>query len=268
MPGFKEINREANIIYHSILSKDYNKKMPYFKTENVNKTKKILQEIGSHAGFSSLLDLGCGTGFIIHIAKDLFDKVVGIDITSEMIKQVDLSFKNVSVEMANAECLPFPDRYFNVVTANSFLHHLDSIEEVAKEAHRVLKTKGVFCSLLDPNYYFWEGMKKTPDTNNPIVQREIDVIKKVVEDHKELGISEDILRHSEIWQLRNGGMDLDRVIQVFKSVGFRQVKGRYQWFLGQAGVSEEDEKVIDTYLQESLPYTKRMYKYFSIKALK
>jgi len=38
-----------------------------------------------------LIDFGCGTGFVIHQFVDLVDKIDGVDITPEMMDQVDLT---------------------------------------------------------------------------------------------------------------------------------------------------------------------------------
>ncbi len=49
--------------------------------------------------------------------------------------------------IANATSLPFEDRSFDVVTANLVMHHIEPLEPVLLEAHRVLRRGGVFtCS--------------------------------------------------------------------------------------------------------------------------
>ena len=54
-----------------------------------------LQDLRAEFG-GRLLDIGCGTGFIIDLAADQFDDVRGIDLTPAMLARV-LSRPNVQV---------------------------------------------------------------------------------------------------------------------------------------------------------------------------
>ena len=54
----------------------------------------VLQWLAPQAG-ENILDVGCGTGFIINLSKDLFDELHGVDATQAMLDKVDLSSGNI-----------------------------------------------------------------------------------------------------------------------------------------------------------------------------
>src|SRR3546814_19080872 len=91
-----------------------------------------------------LLDGGCGTGFIIHLAADVFEKIDGVDVTPAMLRQVDISRGNIAVHEARAESLPFPDCSFDAASAYSFLDHLEDYSAVLRDVARVLNSGGLF----------------------------------------------------------------------------------------------------------------------------
>ena len=98
---------EANRVVHSNLaiSGEY-EKSPHFLPENKQRVLQILTELRgsiSNGGETRLLDMGCGTGFILHLASPIFDKLHGIDITNEMMEKVDLSLGNIEISNCLAE---------------------------------------------------------------------------------------------------------------------------------------------------------------------
>jgi arsenite methyltransferase len=97
-----------------------------------------------------VLDLGCGAGFDVAVAARLVGsegRVVGIDITPDMVTRAwELSallpFRNLSFQVASAESLPFPSRFFDVVTSNGAFNLVIDKETAAREIFRVLKPGG------------------------------------------------------------------------------------------------------------------------------
>jgi len=75
---------------------------------------------------SSLLDVGCAKGFMLH---DLAESITGItlkgiDISEYAIKNAMVDMKS-HVQVANATQLPFPDKSFDVVISINTVHNLD-----------------------------------------------------------------------------------------------------------------------------------------------
>ncbi|GAJ13256.1 unnamed protein product, partial [marine sediment metagenome] len=71
----------ANIEYHARMADSYDREQPHYKPENVKRVENIIRDLAERCDHSSLLDIGCGTGFILNIARKYFDRVVGVDIT-------------------------------------------------------------------------------------------------------------------------------------------------------------------------------------------
>jgi len=102
------------------------------------------------------LDLGCGDGsFTVKIARILGAKqVYGVDIADEELSEA----KNRAIKIArvdlNTDRLPFHDGEFDVVSAFEIIEHLWNTDNMISEAHRVLKTRGLFI-LTTPNLASW-----------------------------------------------------------------------------------------------------------------
>ena len=93
---------------------------------------------------SSVLDVGCAKGFMMHDLKEIIPgiKVEGIDISKYAIANCIDSVKE-NVKVANANNLPFEDNSFDVVISINTVHNLD-LENCAKalqEIERVSKGK-------------------------------------------------------------------------------------------------------------------------------
>ena len=264
---------DANILVHSSLasSGEYNRS-PHFRPENQQKVRKILEELIKKEGQQPyrLLDLGCGTGFIIHLVHDLVDEVQGVDITDEMMSLIDLSPGNIQVQNSIAEETPFEDEFFNMVTAYSFLDHLTSYEDVVVEACRVLKPGGIFYSDLNPNRHFSNCMESLEscslESMPEVVSREISGMLHNGEYwENNFGIDKEAITNAEPIKSFDKGFDPDEVSTFAKKAGFSEVSFEYDWFLGQGVLmhehSQEEADTVDRYLRFTLPATRGLFKY-------
>ena len=93
---------------------------------------------------SSVLDVGCGKGFMIHDMAELIPgiTVTGIDISEYAIEKAIDDMK-IHLHVANAEELPFEDNSFDVVISINTIHNLeeDVCGEALKEIERVSRGK-------------------------------------------------------------------------------------------------------------------------------
>jgi arsenite methyltransferase len=100
----------------------------------------------------AVLDIGSGAGVDTLVAAIMVGpegKVVGIDLTPEMLERATAnlrmtSVENVSFQEASAEDLPFQDMSFNAVISNGVLNLIPDKVRALKEILRVLKPQGRF----------------------------------------------------------------------------------------------------------------------------
>jgi SAM-dependent methyltransferase len=91
---------------------------------------------------SSLLDVGCGKGFMIHDFNELIPgiSVEGVDIS---LYAIENAFENMKskVRVADARELPYADNTFDLVVSINTIHNLERSEliKALKEIQRVSK---------------------------------------------------------------------------------------------------------------------------------
>lgn len=105
---------------------------------------------------SIYLDVGIGTGeFTCQMSEKIMsEKTYGIDISSESVRMAKIKgiiAKNIDV---NNEKLPFPDNFFDVITATDVIEHLNNSDFFLEEVNRVLKHNGYFL-VSSPNIGSW-----------------------------------------------------------------------------------------------------------------
>lgn len=89
---------------------------------------------------SSVLDVGCAKGFMLHDFKALMPRlrVAGVDISRYAIEHAIEDMKP-SLCIADAKQLPFPDRSFDLVIAINTVHNLpvEACKQAIREIQRV-----------------------------------------------------------------------------------------------------------------------------------
>lgn len=98
---------------------------------------------------SSVLDVGCAKGFMLHDFAELIPgvKVKGIDISEYAIENA-IEDMRPHVKVASAVELPFPDKYFDVVISVTTVHNLegDDLIRALQEIERVAR-RGSFITV-------------------------------------------------------------------------------------------------------------------------
>jgi ubiquinone/menaquinone biosynthesis C-methylase UbiE len=102
-------------------------------------------EFSSSRG-KTVLDVGCGNGWVLsHFARH-GAVTVGVDITEAGVELCRTRFKNQKLKgdfvVGNAEALPFPDNSFDVVSCMGVVHHTSNPQKAVSELFRVLKPGG------------------------------------------------------------------------------------------------------------------------------
>jgi len=90
-----------------------------------------------------VLDVGCGTGLMSAKLAATGRQVVGVDISSAMIKRARRrNHSRLEFTLGDAEGLPFPDSCFDAVVNLISFHHYPNPSRAAAEFQRVLRPGG------------------------------------------------------------------------------------------------------------------------------
>lgn len=273
----REINREdvlqANVYIHTALIDIYDDS-PHFRPENKDKVSGILAELRAKvapvvSGPSRMLDMGCGTGFLLKLAEPYFDELHGVDITPAMLDKVDLSSGKITLHREVVEQTSLPDASFDLVTAYSFMDHLYDLRPFLTEVFRLLKPGGVFYGDQNANRGFWERVGELDgplDSYSAIVQREMTAGLRAEEEYAKVrDIDTESFRVAEYIKSQENGLVADEVLALARDIGFSDCVAKYDWYLGQGKVmhtqSFEDAQVVENYLREAAPLTNHLFKY-------
>ena len=100
----------------------------------------------------TVIDLGSGDGYISRAVARSVKKVIAVDISKEMLKQLkkkarDNGLKNIESLESDGQDVPVSDSSVDVICANMYLHHIEEPEIAIKEMRRIVKPGGtVFIS--------------------------------------------------------------------------------------------------------------------------
>ena len=112
----------------------------------------VIPTLQEHFGLtaeSSLLDVGCAKGFMMH---DLAEMIPGITVkgvdTSQYAIENAIEDMRPHVQVAGAENLPFPDKSFDIVISVNTIHNLDreACAQALREIERIA-LKGSFITV-------------------------------------------------------------------------------------------------------------------------
>lgn len=93
----------------------------------------------------TILDLGCGGGFLSNALAKKGHRVTGVDISESSLNVAAKYDETKSVTYLNADVhhLPFEDRSFDIICAMDLLEHIDHPEKLISEIQRILKPGGL-----------------------------------------------------------------------------------------------------------------------------
>lgn len=260
---------EANVEVHTRMADRYDTDEPHFRPENQEKVRGVLTQLARRCGGGRLLDIGCGTGFIINLAHDLFQSIDGIDITPAMLAKVDTSRGNIRLHNGAVESLPFEDGWFDMVSSYAFMHHVADHKQILHEVARVLRKGGLFYIDLEPNKLFWHSMvelERARGSYSDILTREIDSVLHTDEAvESEFGIAGQTFKDAEPIKSVLGGFDPYEFQRDAIAAGFSQCEVTLDWYAGQGailhGQGREAMSTVDEYLRRVLPLSAHLYKY-------
>lgn len=121
----------------------------------------------------NILDVGCGPGLLLKLAKREGASVYGVDLSDSAIEMCKSFVPDVEAKVANAEALPFPDKYFNNLTCIGSMERFINPENALKEFIRVGKDDCQYLIMVrNSNHLSWKifkqffGLKNTRGNQN------------------------------------------------------------------------------------------------------
>lgn len=100
-----------------------------------------------------LLDVGCGTGNVLRLARRHYAHVVGVDLSRKLLAELRRR-DGFGLAAGEALHLPFKDEQFDLVSMYALIHHVVDPGPVLRAAYRVLRPGGRLYLDHDPNYFF------------------------------------------------------------------------------------------------------------------
>lgn len=108
----------------------------------------ILKKSQSNFNNASLLDVGCGGGYLAEELSRIGLKVTGIDPSNKSIESAQLHSRQqglaIDYMVGSGEKLPFESNTFDYICCCDVLEHVKDFKTVITEISRVLKNGGIF----------------------------------------------------------------------------------------------------------------------------
>lgn len=159
-----------NSNYKKYHSKNYLKQVMIKKFKN--KLIKILNNDNDNNNLTTLLDAGCGEGFISDFIYNntKIKNITGIDICSNSINYAKKQNEMIKYECKNLYKLDYINNSFDVVISLEVLEHLEKPEIVLKELIRISKKKLIISVPNEPFFSLGNllSFKNVKTLGNPI----------------------------------------------------------------------------------------------------
>ena len=161
-----EINFKFSIMNFSqeFFSKDYffgmknSNYMNYNHYDNDRFWSSIILKIKKHKMGGKVLDAGCAFGFLLKRLQNDFVELHGIDISEYAVERAKKEIPSAKIQRVNmdTDSLPYPDEYFDLITALDVLEHTNSIEKNLNIISAKIK-KGGYLIITVPIKDSWAG---------------------------------------------------------------------------------------------------------------
>jgi len=119
------------------------------------------EHIIAYLGKGKTLDNGCGTGLFLPF---LSDYSVGIDLSSELLREARVRVGNRALVQGDSESLPFRMAVFENVTSITVIQNLPHPKKLIDESSRVVKHDGVMIVSSLKRVYSEETFKRLVET--------------------------------------------------------------------------------------------------------
>jgi ubiquinone/menaquinone biosynthesis C-methylase UbiE len=227
--------KKANKDFYNIVGASYEEIDGRRSEQLVDYVVDQLSQISKATDADSILDLGCGSGFISRIAQKYFKKRYAVDISFQIVNAI--SDRTISKLTADVDSIPIKDEKISSVVTFAVLHHCYSYEKMLTEIHRILRIGGIFYSDHDMDSLFFERFKPLLKFYRMANNASKHYLSKFSE------LSEQMYHCSEFHE---NGIHSDSIELMLREIGFSDIRLQYHWY----GLSPMTDKI----------FGKRIYK--------
>jgi SAM-dependent methyltransferase len=115
----------------------------------------------ARANGGRILDYGCGAGRVVAAGRAMGLDIYGTDMfyggSGTRADAARSGLLGEAIREMHGTAIPFPNDYFDLVTNNQVMEHVDDLEGTLAEIHRVLKPGGIVLSIFPSRDVWREG---------------------------------------------------------------------------------------------------------------
>ncbi|MDQ3634323.1 MAG: class I SAM-dependent methyltransferase [Acidobacteriota bacterium] len=134
----KRIENSVEFFDYSNYYSEENLTIPDFVYETY---RTIIKDFEPHRINNRFLDVGCGAGTLLDIAKELNWDVTGVEVSKPAAEH--LRKRGLNVFEGTLEEAKFPDDHFDAITCTEVIEHVTNPKELLNEIVRVLAPNGI-----------------------------------------------------------------------------------------------------------------------------
>lgn len=149
-----EVLRANREVYDTIDIDLYERNPSLFEHHRQAKLRRMLIFLSHITRGERMLDIGCGSGNILKLARDIFPTAIGCDVGYGILRQLQARDGALRLLVADAGAPPFPPESFDVITFNGVLHHIPDPVPVFREVVPLLREGGALYTDHDVSCYF------------------------------------------------------------------------------------------------------------------
>lgn len=121
----------------------------YLSPITIKRYNELLDEFEKYRKTNRIIDVGCGIGYFLEVAKERGWEVYGTEFTDQAIKICE----SKSIKMKQGILAPtnYPTEYFDIITSFEVLEHINNPQEELASFYKILR-KGGLVYFTTPNF--------------------------------------------------------------------------------------------------------------------
>lgn len=142
MIDYEELSKE----HFNKQAPDYDSNGSWYYSREGKISSYFIRDYLKGSKFDKLLDVGCGTAFLIDLlSKDHDANFYGLDLSDKMIDIArSKKIKNAEFVVGKSNELPYDNDTFDIVVCSQSFHHYPYQDKAVEEVYRVLKKDGIY----------------------------------------------------------------------------------------------------------------------------